>query len=89
MWPFDYIPESINPTLRLIIILLISIQFIAFVGYMVVLCKEHKKFKENEKKKEEDESLSQGKTSNEVKEEKEEKDRKNERSSSKTRKKLD
>jgi Tfp pilus assembly protein PilO len=88
MWPFDYIPESINPTLRLVIIILISVQFFAFLGYMFVLCKEHKKFKEEEKKKEGGENKANVKT-NENNEGKTEKDEDSRRSSSKTRKKLD
>jgi hypothetical protein len=55
MWPFSLIPETIDPTLRTIIIVLISIQFAAFLGYMIILCREHKRQKDagEEEKKEE------------------------------------
>ena len=49
MWPFTLIPETIDPTLRIIIIALISVQFIAFLGYMIILCREHKRHKEANK----------------------------------------
>ena len=50
MFPFNYIPDTINPTIRKILISLISIQFIAFLILIVTLLYEFcTKKKSNEK----------------------------------------
>ena len=53
MFPFNYIPETINPSMRKLIIWLISIQFIAFVILMITLIYEFCKRKNNKDKVEE------------------------------------
>lgn len=53
MWPFSLIPETIDPTIRLIVIILISVQFLAFLGYLIVLIREHKQQKNESKANEE------------------------------------
>ena len=53
MFPFNYIPESIDPKIRKLIVLLISIQFIAFLLLIIILTYEHfikKNIKIEEKK---------------------------------------
>ena len=40
MFPFNYIPENINPTIRKLLISLISIQFIAFLILIITLLYE-------------------------------------------------
>ncbi len=40
MFPFNYIPEDISPTIRKLLIGLISVQFIAFVILMLTLLYE-------------------------------------------------
>lgn len=41
MFPFDYIPQSIDPRLRLFLIFLISVQFISTVFLVVYLTIQH------------------------------------------------
>ena len=41
MFPFNYIPDTIDPKLRKILIILISIQFICFLAYIVILTYQH------------------------------------------------
>ena len=77
MFPFNYIPESINPKLRKILISLIVIQFLAFVILISILLYEfcslrRKKGIEGTEKKEGDD-----KKDKEEKEEKEENKEKN------------
>lgn len=45
MFPFDYIPQTIDPTLRKFIIFLICLQFTAFVLFCFNLIQDHKKKK--------------------------------------------
>lgn len=45
MWPFSYIPDTIDPTIRKLIIFLITVQFLSFVCYMIILIDNHKKNK--------------------------------------------
>ena len=53
MFPFNYIPDTINPTIRKILISLISIQFIAFLILILTLLYEFcTKKKSNEKSEE-------------------------------------
>ena len=40
MFPFNYIPENISPTIRKLLISLISIQFIAFLILIITLLYE-------------------------------------------------
>jgi short subunit fatty acids transporter len=40
MFPFNYIPENISPTIRKLIISLITIQFIAFLILIITLIYE-------------------------------------------------
>ncbi len=85
MWPFSLIPDTIDPTLKNVIIFLIAIQFFAFLGYMIILCREHKQWKVKDKESETStKSTSEPKT---IEEEKSEEKR--ERSTSKNKKKLD
>ena len=58
MFPFNYIPDNINPTIRKLIISLISIQFIAFLILIITLLYEfctRKKNKDIEIKEQKDE----------------------------------
>ena len=61
MFPFNYIPENISPTIRKLIISLISIQFIAFLILIITLLyefctrKKNKTVESNEHKKEKEE----------------------------------
>ena len=41
MFPFNYIPDSIDPKLRKILIILITIQFICFLAYIILLTYQH------------------------------------------------
>lgn len=94
MWPFSLIPETIDPTLRTIIIVLITVQFLAFLGYMFILIKS---FKEAKKKREEEEAAAQNQSSTTKTESTTAapaanvptEGRESQRSSSKTKKKLD
>jgi len=79
MFPFNYIPETINPTIRKILISLISIQFIAFVILMITLlyefCTQKKnngKINENINKAEDKEKKEEKKTEDKETKEKEE-----------------
>jgi uncharacterized membrane protein len=45
MFPFDYIPQTIDPSLRKFIIFLICLQFTAFVLFCFNLIQDHKKRK--------------------------------------------
>lgn len=47
MFPFDYVPDTIDPVLRKIIITLITVQVLAFFIYIVMLIADHKKAKAN------------------------------------------
>ena len=74
MFPFNYIPETINPTIRKILISLISIQFIAFLILMITLLyefctrkKNNEKINENEKE-DKDEKKSEDKGTKEKEE---------------------
>ena len=54
MFPFNYIPETIDPTIRKLIISLISIQFIAFLILILTLIYEfcmRKRFPQSDNKK--------------------------------------
>ena len=62
MFPFNYIPDNINPTIRKLIISLISIQFIAFLILIITLLyefctrKKNKAIEIKEQKNEEEEN---------------------------------
>ena len=56
MFPFDYIPKTIDPTIRKILISLISIQFIAFLILMIVLMYEYCTKKPNKEVSEKDDN---------------------------------
>lgn len=47
MFPFDYVPDTIDPVLRKIIICLITVQVLAFFIYIIMLIADHKKAKAN------------------------------------------
>ncbi len=47
MFPFNYIPETINPTIRKILISLICIQFFAFLILIITLLYEFCQRKKN------------------------------------------
>jgi len=69
MFPFNYIPEKINPTVRKILISLIIIQFLAFLVLMITLIYEyctHKK--ENVKPEDKDNKKEEGKEGKDIKE---------------------
>ena len=72
MFPFNYIPKTIDPKIRKLIISLIIIQFIAFLILIIILIYEHysKKFggEETEKIRNQNESN----TGNKIKKAKEE-----------------
>ena len=57
MFPFDYIPETIDPVLRKIIVILISVQVVAFFLYIVMIISDHKKAKQSAENKEESNEL--------------------------------
>ena len=45
MWPLSLIPESIDPTMRKIIIFLVVTQVLAFLAYLILLIQDFKKNK--------------------------------------------
>ena len=58
MFPFNYLPENLSPTIRKLVVILISVQFIAFVILMITLtyefCTRKKEMKEEIKNKKEE-----------------------------------
>ena len=52
MFPFNYIPETIDPKLRKILIILITIQFISFLAFIILLTYQHINKKKEAKQKE-------------------------------------
>ena len=75
MFPFNYIPDNINPTIRKLIISLISIQFIAFLILIITLLyefctrKKNKAIEIKEQKNEEEENKEEKKEGIKAKEE--------------------
>ena len=75
MFPFNYIPDNINPTIRKLIISLISIQFIAFLILIITLLYEfctrkiNKAIEIKEQKNEEEENKEEKKEVTKAKEE--------------------
>ena len=75
MFPFNYIPDNINPTIRKLIISLISIQFIAFLILIITLLyefctrKKNKTIEIKEQKNEEEENKEEKKEGTKAKEE--------------------
>ena len=62
MFPFDYIPNTIDPKLRVFLIFLITVQFIATIFLVIYLSVQHvQKKKENLAKKNSDELLNEKK----------------------------
>lgn len=52
MFPFDMIPETIDPKIRKIITVLVIVQFVAFLTLIIILTYEHiSKKKEYKEKK--------------------------------------
>ena len=75
MFPFNYIPENISPTIRKLLISLISIQFIAFLILIITLLyefctrKKNKGIEIKEQKNEEEENKEEKKEGTKAKEE--------------------
>jgi len=45
--PFELIPKTIDPTIRNILIVLVSIQFLAFVLFIFIMIYDHVQKKKN------------------------------------------
>ena len=70
MFPFDYIPKSIDPKIRKMLIGLISVQFIAFLILIIILIYEHCsiKFAKKSEKKEDEKNKKEKKEETKTKE---------------------